>query len=73
MRVVGIGDLAVDYYYKNNKCIGINGGKSSSNIIFNLSYLGIKTAFIGACGNDIQGKICIDSLNKVGVDTKYSV
>jgi sugar/nucleoside kinase (ribokinase family) len=71
MRVVGIGDLAVDYYYKNNKCIGINGGKSSSNIIFNLSYLGIKTAFIGACGNDIQGKICIDSLNKVGVDTKY--
>ena len=26
MRVVSIGDLVIDYYYKDDKLIGINGG-----------------------------------------------
>ena len=33
MRVVSIGDLVTDYYYKDDKLIGINGGMTSHNII----------------------------------------
>ena len=37
MRVVSIGELVTDYYYKNDKLIGINGGMTSHNIIANLA------------------------------------
>ena len=33
MRVVSIGDLVTDYYYKNDKLIGINGGMTSHKMI----------------------------------------
>ena len=69
-RFVGIGDLVLDYYYKDNILIGVNGGKTTSNIIFNLAYLGNNTALFGTCGNDTMGTICIDSLKQVGVDTE---
>ena len=68
-RIVGISDLVLDIYYEDKKLLGINGGKTTSNIIFNLAALGNNAALFGACGNDTFGKICIDSLNKVGVDT----
>lgn len=70
MRVVSIGDLVIDYYYKNEKILGINGGMTSHNIIANLAKMGINTAVFGVCGNDIQGKIAIKSLEKIGVDVK---
>lgn len=69
MRVVSVGDLVTDYYYKDNKLIGVCGGMTSHNIIANLSYMNINTAVFGACGNDEAGKIAIDSLNKLGVIT----
>lgn len=68
MRVVSIGDLVTDYYYKNGKFLGINGGMTSHNIIANLAKMGIDTAVFGTCGNDIQGKIAIKSLEKLEVD-----
>ena len=37
MRVVSIGDLVLDYYYKNNKLVGVSGGMTSHNIIANLA------------------------------------
>ena len=70
MRVVSIGDLVTDYYYKNEKFLGINGGMTSHNIIANLAKMGIKTAVFGTCGNDMQGKIAIKSLEKLDVDVK---
>lgn len=70
MRVVSIGDLVIDYYYKNEKFLGINGGMTSHNIIANLAKMGIKTTAFGTCGNDMQGKIAIKSLEKLGVDVK---
>lgn len=70
MRVVSIGDLVTDYYYKNGKFLGINGGMTSHNIIANLAKMGINTAVFGACGNDMQGEIAIKSLEKLGVDIK---
>ncbi len=68
MRVVSIGDLVIDYYYKNEKFLGINGGMTSHNIIANLAKMGINTTVFGACGNDIQGEIAIKSLEKLDVD-----
>ena len=69
MRVVSIGDLVIDYYYKNEKFLGINGGMTSHNIIANLAKMGITTAVFGTCGNDMQGEIAIKSLEKLDVDT----
>ena len=68
MRVVSIGDLVTDYYYKNGKLIGVNGGMTSHNIIANLAKAGIKTSVFACCGDDPQGEIAIKSLEKINVD-----
>lgn len=68
MRVVSIGDLVTDYYYKDGKLIGINGGMTSHNIIANLAKMGVKTSVFACCGNDCQGEIAIKSLGKIKVD-----
>ena len=68
MRVVSIGDLVLDYYYKNGRLIGVDGGMSSHNIIANLAKRKIPTAVYGISGNDIQGKIANLSLKKLNVD-----
>ena len=62
MRVVSIGDLVLDYYYKNDKLLGIDGGMTSHNIIANLAKMGLKTSVFACCGDDEQGKIAIKSL-----------
>lgn len=69
MRVVSIGDLVTDYYYKNDKLIGVNGGMTSHNIIANISKMHLDTSVFGVCGNDEMGKIAIKSLEDIGVDT----
>lgn len=71
MRIVGIDDLVLDYYYNDGNPLAVDGGISVHNIIANLSYRGLKTCVIGACGNDIQGDISIDSLKHLNVDTSY--
>ncbi len=68
MRVVSIGDLVLDYYYKNGNLIGVDGGMSSHNIIANLAKRKISTAVYGVSGNDIQGNIANLSLKKLNVD-----
>lgn len=68
MIVVSIGDLVLDYYYKNGKLIGADGGMSSHNIIANLAKKKISTAVYGVSSNDIQGKIANLSLKKLNVD-----
>lgn len=71
MRVVSIGDLVTDYYYKDGKFIGVNGGLTCHNIIANLSIKKIDTAVFGACGNDVQGKIAIKSLEDIKVNVEH--
>ena len=60
MRVVSIGDLVLDYYYKNGKLLGVNGGMTSHNIIANLAKMGLNTSVYGSCGNDIQETFYIE-------------
>ena len=45
MNIISVGDLVLDYYYKNNKLIGINGGMTSHNIIANLAKMGLNTKY----------------------------
>lgn len=68
MRVVSIGDFVTDYYYKDGKLIGVNGGMTAHNIIANLVQMGLKTAAFACCGDDCQGEIAIKSLKKIKVD-----
>ena len=37
MRIISIGDLVTDFYYKNGKLVGVNGGMTSHNIIANIA------------------------------------
>ena len=67
-RVVGIGDLVCDIYYKDGEIVGINGGKTFANIIFNLANMNVQAKIIGTCGSDIYGKIAMESLKIVGID-----
>ena len=70
MRVVSIGDLVTDFYYKNGKLIGVNGGMTSHNIIANIAKMKLDTVVYGACGDDMAGNIAIKSLSDIGVNTE---
>lgn len=67
MRYIGIGDLVIDYYYKNNKFLFKCGGKTFANIIFNLNYFGLNTKILGCCGNDEDGDITINTLGSTDI------
>lgn len=73
MRVVSIGDLVTDYYYKGKTLLGVCGGMTSHNIIANLAHKKIPTLVIGVCGNDSAGKIAIKSLQDLKVETKVEI
>ena len=68
MKVISIGDLVTDFYYKNGNLIGVNGGMSSHNIIANLSKYKIDTAVYGVCGNDDVGE---DIYSHVSIEEKF--
>ena len=70
MRVVSIGDLVLDYYYKNGKLLGINGGMTAHNIIANLAKMNVNTSVFSVCGDDLQGEVAIKSLEILKVDVK---
>lgn len=46
-------------------------GGSAANTIYALGKLNKKNGFIGSVGEDFEGKMVIDSLNSVGVDTSH--
>ena len=68
MRIISIGDLVTDFYYKNGKLVGVNGGMTSHNIIANIAKLSLETGVYGVCGNDTAGNIAIKSLRDIGVN-----
>lgn len=68
MRVISIGDLVTDFYYKNGKLVGVNGGMSSHNIIANITKFGLPTSVYGICGNDMAGAVAINSLKSLGTN-----
>lgn len=67
MKIVGIGNVILDYYFFDDK-IYINGGGTVSNILCNLSAMKIKTKLIGYYGIDQVADIGVSSLKNAGVD-----
>ena len=68
MRIISIGDLVIDFYYKNGKLVGVDGGMTSHNIIVNIAKLGLETSVYGVCGNDMAGTVAIGSLKEAGTN-----
>lgn len=77
MRYVALGDLVADCYYKNvgqdQELIKIDGGSSRFNVIANLAARGNSTCVISGCGQDLVGKIVLNSLMRLNVDTSFVI
>ena len=80
MDIIGFGALNLDKLYKVEKIakrgehvaiksINESSGGSAANTIAALSKLKLKTGFIGAVGNDNEGKIIIEDFKKFKVNT----
>lgn len=80
LDIVGLGALNFDILLKVNRLLtkeheGRVGketcapGGSAANTIYGLAKLGLKTGFIGAVGNDWEGKTIVASFKSVGVNT----
>ncbi|MHA1733505.1 MAG: carbohydrate kinase family protein [Promethearchaeota archaeon] len=65
---------AIEYSTKLNvKGVKYTPGGSAANLACNLAQLGMKTAYIGKMGTDVNGDACIEDMKKKGVDTSYVV
>lgn len=49
--------------------LGLFPGGSAANTIYGLAKLGIETGFIGAIGDDAEGRLLLHDFQRVGVDT----
>lgn len=70
MKIIGIGDLVVDYYFENNIFKGVCGGMTAFNVISHLAK-DFETYAYGVCGDDFEAEIAVKSLEDVGVNIKY--
>lgn len=68
MKIISIGDLVTDFYYKNGKLVGVNGGMTSHNIIANIAKIRLDTAVYGVCGQDVTGNVALKSLKDIGAN-----
>ena len=78
IEVVGLGALNIDHLYTVERILSdgeavVNETKSSpggsaANTIYGLAKLGVNTGFTGVVGDDAEGKILLNDLQKVGVD-----
>jgi sugar/nucleoside kinase (ribokinase family) len=82
--VVGVGENSVDLVYRlpglprpNGKLPivsrGVRPGGQVATTLCTCSALGLKTAYVGAFGNDAEGGLIRDTLRARGVDTTHAV
>jgi ribokinase len=80
--VIGLGSLNYDYAYivdslaHGDQQVVIqrshsSPGGSAANTIYAISRLGIKTGFVGAVGDDDDGKEIFSHMASVGIDTRH--
>ena len=78
IEIVGLGALNIDHIYQVeriltdgeavvNRSVSSPGG-SAANTIYGLAKLGVGAGFIGAIGDDAEGKMLLQDFQKVGVD-----
>jgi len=78
IEVIGLGALNIDHIYKVERILDdgeavvnesiLSPGGSAANTIYGLAKLRVSTGFIGAIGDDAEGKILVQDFQKVGVD-----
>ena len=64
-------ELMPEYEDSELEKLGTFPGGSAANTIYGLSRLGVSTGFIGAVGDDAEGRILLQDFNEVGVDTSH--
>lgn len=79
IEIIGIGALNADHIYRVERILddgetvikdcGVFPGGSAANTIYGLAKLGISAAFIGAVGDDVNGRIILTDFEQAGVDT----
>lgn len=79
MEIVGLGALNTDYIYRVERIVDDGEstireamsfpGGSAANTIYGLARLGVTTGFIGAIGDDVEGRALLQNLQSAGVDT----
>jgi len=74
--VIALGELLIDFTLngestQGNPLFEANPGGAPCNVLSMLSKMGKNTAFIGKVGNDQFGRILRDTIEEVGIDSKY--
>ncbi|MFQ5925735.1 MAG: carbohydrate kinase family protein [Dehalococcoidia bacterium] len=79
IEVVGFGAMNMDQIYGVERILTdgeapvaefrLSPGGSAANTIYSLAKLGVGTGFIGAVGDDEEGKVLLKDLESMGVDT----
>lgn len=74
--VVAFGELLIDFTLngesgQGNPMFEANPGGAPCNVLSILQKLGKKTAFIGKVGNDQFGRLLRDTIEDVGIDSRY--
>lgn len=68
------GDIILDNVYDSDfNLIKQDGGGSNWNTLYNLAHMGETCYAIGSVGNDEEGKIAINSLKHVNINTDYVI
>jgi len=74
--VVALGELLIDFTLngessQGNPMFEANPGGAPCNVLAMLQKLGKRTAFIGKVGNDQFGRLLKETIENVGIDSKY--
>ncbi len=75
-EVLALGELLIDFTCngeseQGNMLFEANPGGAPCNVLAMLSRLGKRTGFIGKVGNDLFGRRLKDTLEEVGIDSRY--
>lgn len=69
---VGHGDLMLDKIYDHNfKLLKQDGGGCNWNTLYNIAANGETCYAIGTCGKDAEGRLTLESLQRVNINTNF--
>jgi ribokinase len=81
IEVVGLGALNMDHVFRVERILAdgeavMDGalsspGGSAANTIYGLARLGVPAGFVGAIGDDAEGKLMLQDFEQVGVDVAH--
>ena len=69
LKIAGLGNNTVDKYVTQGM---MYPGGNAVNVAVLARRYGLETSYVGWIGNDIYGKLILDSLEEEGVDTSYT-